>query len=249
MKILSIGDLHGLNCWKFIDFKPYDKVIFIGDYCDAWSKTNEQIFGNLLDIIELKKSDPDKFILLLGNHDVQYFVDKSAGCSGYRQSMAVGLRHIFLDNIDLFTYAYQTQNVLWTHAGASNGYIRDIKYALDIVGYSEGISLATSLNMISKTKESWRLHKVGRESGGNDIFGGIMWARNVHKNMIPGIHQIYGHTEIYKIETIEDDINGCSATNIDCLVQSGNQVLEIEIGDADVKTWKELNPEIIKVEN
>jgi len=68
MKIISVGDLHGNNIWKTIDPELYDKIIFVGDYTDSFHLTDSAILDNLLDLIEFKKSYPDKVFLLLGNH-------------------------------------------------------------------------------------------------------------------------------------------------------------------------------------
>ena len=63
-KILTIGDLHGKDIWKKLTMESYDKVIFIGDYCDSYDTTDEEMVHNLLDIIEYKKSNPKNIILL-----------------------------------------------------------------------------------------------------------------------------------------------------------------------------------------
>ena len=71
MKVITIGDLHGKTCWKEIDIKIYDYVVFIGDLLDGDGTTDE--LKNLQEIIALKKSHPDKIKLLIGNHEVQYY--------------------------------------------------------------------------------------------------------------------------------------------------------------------------------
>ncbi len=135
MKILTIGDVHGRDLWKFhthgshyefnlwetacqagadptdYDFwKEYtyaqvDKIIFVGDYVDSFDKTNEQILENLQEIITFKKALGDKVVLLLGNHDIQYIVPNEI-CSGFRGEMQFDLKQIFSENIDLFKVAH-----------------------------------------------------------------------------------------------------------------------------------------------
>ena len=136
MKILTIGDIHGREAWKFfthgscyeynlwrisvdagaaaddyefwneMPYTNFDKIIFVGDYVDSYDKTNEQILENLKDIIHFKNALGDKVILLVGNHDIQYIVPKQI-CSGYRPEMNVDLNEIFRINIDLFLLAYE----------------------------------------------------------------------------------------------------------------------------------------------
>ena len=60
------------------------RVVFIGDYFDCFENipTSEQI-ENFNNIIALKKAQPEKFIVLIGNHDYQYMVDGER-YSGYQ---------------------------------------------------------------------------------------------------------------------------------------------------------------------
>ena len=135
MKILSIGDVHGRDIWKFhthgssyeydswkisveagadaTDYEfwkeyPYaqvDKIVFVGDYVDSYDKTNEQILENLREIRAFKKALGDKVVLLLGNHDIQYIVPNEI-CSGFRGEMQFDLAKLFKENIDLFKVAH-----------------------------------------------------------------------------------------------------------------------------------------------
>jgi len=54
MKTITIGDLHGKDYWKNIDIEKYDKVIFLGDYVDSFNESNDGIYNNLKEVIELK---------------------------------------------------------------------------------------------------------------------------------------------------------------------------------------------------
>ena len=94
MKILIIPDIHCRKFWRSI-IKDYsdkvDKIIFLGDYLDAYpeeikaspelieckdfydAKSNLKILN---DIISLKKDNPNKYILLTGNHTDSYIWSK-----------------------------------------------------------------------------------------------------------------------------------------------------------------------------
>ena len=72
-KVLILPDIHGRKFWK----KPcenidnYDKVVFLGDYLDPYNFefiSVEEAIKNFKEIIELKRNNMDKVVLLLGNH-------------------------------------------------------------------------------------------------------------------------------------------------------------------------------------
>ena len=65
-----------------INIKNYDKVVFLGDYVDSFTISNIASYENLKDIIRLKKRDPNKVVLLLGNHDIQYGATAGSGQNG-----------------------------------------------------------------------------------------------------------------------------------------------------------------------
>lgn len=72
MKYIFIGDIHGRTNWKQIveKEKDTDKFIFFGDYFDPydWTLTLGDLVNNFNDIVKFKLDNPDKVILLIGNH-------------------------------------------------------------------------------------------------------------------------------------------------------------------------------------
>ena len=115
------------------DFHKFDKIIFVGDYVDSYDIDNVTILENLQDIVLFAKKYPDLVVLLLGNHDVQYIVQNEC-CSGYRGEMRADLNEIFVTNKDLFKIAFldvyegekRTIKTLWTHAGVTHGWLRQL---------------------------------------------------------------------------------------------------------------------------
>lgn len=78
MRNLIVGDIHcKIDEVKFAvnKFKngTYSKLIFIGDYVDAWPEdsSDEQMIECLQLIINTKKELGDSCILLWGNHKVK----------------------------------------------------------------------------------------------------------------------------------------------------------------------------------
>lgn len=210
MKLITIGDIHARQYWKEVDPEKYDRIIFVGDYVDQFYPTTDtEIETNLLEIIEFKKKYPEKVILLLGNHDIQYmFLDEGYGCSGFRPTQARQLRMIFNHNKDLFKVAYQIENYIWSHAGISYRWYDYNKEDIERVQKEFNcVNLADTFNHMLWLKENRLLHQVGKKRGGRYPSGGITWADRFEtmENYIDGYHQIVGHTPINMITKFGDE--------------------------------------------
>jgi len=223
IKSITCGDLHGSDIWKNINPNNYDKIIFIGDYVDSFTVSNIIMKHNLLDIIQFKKDNMDKVILLIGNHDQQYISgNPNQRCSGFRPEMLWDFQDIFRKNKNLFQVAYQIDNYLWTHAGISEEWYKySAKRQISMCDL-ENETIADQLNgLYQYNKQS--LFDVGSSRGGIMDVGGILWAdkNETSKDPLPDYHQIVGHTNIENIETIKKD-DSTSITYIDCLIHKEN---------------------------
>jgi hypothetical protein len=206
VKLITIGDIHGRTYWKEIDPEKYDRIIFVGDYVDQFPPmTDVEIETNLLEIIELKKKYPEKVVLLLGNHDIQYlFLDEGFGCSGFRPTQARNLQMIFKHNKKLFQIAYQIEWHLWTHAGVSTTWYDYNRKDIDHIHKTFNCKdLADVLNHMLWMKENRLLHQIGKKGqrGGYYPSGGPTWAdrMDTKNDYLDGYHQIVGHTPIQTI--------------------------------------------------
>lgn len=68
--ILVVPDIHLRSFWRSI-LDSNLPVVFLGDYIDPYSYegvTYESGIKEFLDIIEFKKTNPERVTLLLGNH-------------------------------------------------------------------------------------------------------------------------------------------------------------------------------------
>ena len=99
MKVLVIGDIHGRKFWRKTianNIDKVDKIIFLGDYLDPYPKEIQEtpelmecksfddvdsLLNLLKDIIYLKKNEPEKYILLTGNHSDSYIWPKFTSAS------------------------------------------------------------------------------------------------------------------------------------------------------------------------
>ena len=243
MKVLVIGDVHGeASCKKFADIEQllqsnvfeteYDKYIFLGDYFDSYKITTDKIKRNFYDIVRLKRNYPDKVVLLLGNHELHYFMvpyvaNNNYLCTGYRSEVHVDAYEFYRANSDLFQVAYQIDNYIFTHAGISEGWFRDIFKIPQ--GHPETKTIAELLNEAFEIRDS-RLFAVGQSRGGVHPYGGPFWADKSETSLFPlyGYHQVVGHTHVKDIITITKNEN-TSITYCDVLQSKNPKPYILEI--------------------
>ncbi len=194
MKILVLGDIHGRDCWTdIVANEPCDKVVFLGDYVSTHDNiTEEQQINNLERILTYKIANPDKVILLRGNHDMQHLNYEWAKCSGYFKNVAdhmVSIKDTFLENTQ---WIYQDENIIFSHAGISQVWLDDNSLTIDEINSKEPCELFgfTPDNIfdnygISKTQPlTWIRPQVLCECN------------------VKGYTQVVGHTPVKKIGDI-----------------------------------------------
>jgi hypothetical protein len=235
--ILTLGDIHGRSIWKQIIFGgetefffwkqavtegylehegkykfelDWDKIVFVGDYCDSFNINSKDILENLEDIVLFARTYPDLVVLLLGNHDVHYIVQNEC-CSGYRGEMRPDLNRLFEENKDLFKIAYLDEfdtgkhviKTLWTHAGVTHGWWKEFMRDINSPRYrfneffmgSESWKIDKVLNLAWDLRVS-NLFQVDNASGGIDVWAGPLWVRPHILNdfYLEGYDQKVGHT-------------------------------------------------------
>jgi Calcineurin-like phosphoesterase len=218
MKLLAIGDIHGRDVWKDINFLAFDKVVFVGDYADSYTHSDWQVYQNLKEIIDLKKQNFDKIVLLLGNHDIHYSHYPNHRCSGFREIAQYDLTELFTTHKDCFQVAYQIDNQLFTHAGISGSwYNQHYQTHFKGVPYDK---IAERLNEMNDDENGQNaLFQVGKLRGGKEKVGGIVWADKLETqyDYLFGLNQIVGHTRLDDFESYRDDSTQSSITYIDVL--------------------------------
>jgi hypothetical protein len=278
MKIMSIGDIHGRSQWKDAIFgstleyeswrrevdngiqefmadqypllSSLDKIIFVGDYVDSFTVNNVEMKLNLEEIIHFKKTYPDKVVLLIGNHDIQYILPNQI-CSGYRPEMKHDFGDIFNRNIDCFQMAYyhetedpfkNIKRTLWTHAGVTQGWLRSAKGLFDIetFRFHEDFKDADFIRIDELLNRMWEyrlniLFNVDSDSGGMSQWAGPVWVRpsRLSWEALEGYDQVIGHTPQRTIKTmISEKSSETQYTHmidtiylIDCLEHGDGSVL------------------------
>ncbi len=216
-KIIAIGDLHGKDCWKKVNPEEYEQIIFIGDYVDSFTITPDKIINNLKELIDFKKQHSGKVTLLLGNHDIHYMEYPQYRCSGFNSFFQPDYTELFRDNRNLFQVAVQFGDYLFTHAGLSHSFVKhNLKASAQLIADKQ-IQVADLLNSVHSSENQALLHTISAMRGGADQFGGITWAdyRETSHDLLPGYHQVVGHTPRKKITKVESD--NSSITYIDVL--------------------------------
>jgi hypothetical protein len=209
---IVFGDIHGLTLWKTaVNENPNYRYIFLGDYLDPYGNIPcSKLLDNLKDIIQLKKERNDDVVLLLGNHDLHYVDLDSEPCERFDDDIAGDANALFSENNHLFTYAFQEDDRIFTHAGISQRW-----FSNDFCGNADK-NIAEQLNNPHKDQLQ-ALFRCGAMRGGelSDI-GGIFWIDiDELYDPLPGYTQIVGHTRVDVI--LERTLNGGHIIFCDCL--------------------------------
>ena len=121
MKIIALGDTHGRTYWKEIaNAQTYDKLIFIGDYFDSKDEIDPELeIVNFLEICTLKRSQPEKVVLLLGNHDYHYLNNVTERYSDFQGDFYEPINEVVEHalNEGLLQVCFAHENIVFTHAG------------------------------------------------------------------------------------------------------------------------------------
>ena len=215
--MIIIPDVHGRDFWRPVIEKEKDnneKIIFLGDYVDPYpweGISRKKSIEGLRDIIELKKSQPEKIILLLGNHDYQYIEEESRIRSRYDIVNKNLINKIFLENLDLFDLAYLDEKYLYSHSGILKPWVELSK---EILGKDPKIESIPGILNRSFHKNPQEMDKIllivspyrgGWSRGsGSCIWGDVQEFLYYPEDQYEGLYQIFGHTQQEFGPIIED---------------------------------------------
>lgn len=138
MKTLVLGDIHGRTIWKdIIEKENPDKVIFLGDYVSTHEGiSSDQQIEELYAILDYKDNNPDKVILLRGNHDMQHLGFYWASCSGLNmrvlQYMSTNDVKGWYLSLTQWVYIDEELKTIFSHAGVSTVWMDKIAKISDV---------------------------------------------------------------------------------------------------------------------
>lgn len=191
-KIVVLGDIHGRDCWfDIINKENPDKVIFLGDYVSTHDKdmSSEQQCCNLEDILNYKEENPDKVILLRGNHDIQHLGYYWAQCSGFDNKVYNWMSGIKERFLKLTQWIYIENNTIFSHAGISQVWLDNCKLKVEDINNEE------PNEKFAFTPE------VPWDHAGYSTTQPPTWIRHTSliECNIKGYNQVVGHTPVYYI--------------------------------------------------
>ena len=231
MKIVTISDVHGRDKWKKQVQEEADLYIFIGDYWDSFDIPFEIQKENFIEILEFYKENPDKVVLLCGNHDwVSYGMENFYGaCSGFQNKYAFEIR-------DLMKPLYENGEVLvckiidgyiFSHAGVTKDWCE--RYGINILSTH---NLEKEINeLFQKNLKAFCFQDPpygfnNRSGYGDDTWQSLLWVRpySLMLNQIDGFKQVVGHTQQKGI--VYNEMHGIYF--VDCQ-ESSDEFLILEI--------------------
>lgn len=199
MKILVLGDIHGRLIWKdIIEKENPDKIIFLGDYVSTHEDISSiQQINNLEDILAYKENNPDKVILLRGNHDLQHLGYYWAECSGLDRKV---LNHMSEENfkkrflsLTQWIYVDKELRTIFSHAGISVKWLKLVSPDSDI---------DADIYHICSNPEPSEIFGFTPDSPydcyGNSVTQSLVWIRPqaLCRCNISGWDQVIGHTPV-----------------------------------------------------
>ena len=188
-KLLIVPDSHGRTFWRKAKetINDVDKVVFLGDYLDPYPLegiTSEQAIEEFKDIIQFKKDNMDKVILLLGNHCCAYAYNFGSA-SRYDYKNEDIIKELFNNNSNLFQLHYLDRKCLFSHAGITNYWLS--KY------FNVSIDEFLSLPESEIIPNLWTCSIL---RGGFDKTGSMIWSDVREGDRNETYYQIFGHTQL-----------------------------------------------------
>ncbi|KAA6438452.1 hypothetical protein FEM33_17350 [Dyadobacter flavalbus] len=205
MKLIAIGDIHGRNAWKeIIKSTDADKIVFVGDYFDSKDLVlaKEQI-DNFNQILALKRNNPNKVVLLFGNHDFHYLSEAGEQYSGFQFGNQYEIKEVLNEAFreKLVQMAYIRNGFLFSHAGVTNTWLTKHGYA--------GQPLDEFINDLFYFQPQRFRFQAGKNgsSSGDDVTQSPIWVRpeSLRTDAVNGFVQVAGHTQQRSL-TITDDL-------------------------------------------
>ena len=195
MKIIAMGDTHGRTSWKdILASRDWDKAVFLGDYFDSHDgiSATKQL-KNFREILRYKKENPEKVVLLLGNHDFHYLKEAQEEYSGYQFRAADKINAVLQPAVDegLIQICFRYKRYMFSHAGITKTWLNN-------KGYAQYGSMDEFINLRFHQKpEDFRFRMgINRSGTGDDVCQSPLWVRpaSLRKDAIPDYIQIVGHT-------------------------------------------------------
>lgn len=243
-KYVIIGDLEGRTIWReIVEKENPDVTIFLGDYVASRCVAPEQELETLKEVLDYKEANPDKVILLRGNHDVQplyYWAQCWPQAPRLTSEWLSENKDRFISNTQ-WVYQIPDTNIICSHAGIGEKFLDNVckyfksKDGCDFNIYDEE-QLLNHINDIPPC-EVFAFNGGPWDSSGYSDTQPCTWIRpeTLAKCAISGYTQVVGHTRTRSIEPIKS-INDDNIWMCDSL--GWQNYLVIEDGEFKPKSIK-----------
>lgn len=192
MKYLIIGDVHGRDFWRepvkeTLNNSDFE-IIFLGDFLDCypfeWDKGFDyetHALENFKEIIQLKKDNPDRIILLLGNHDCTYAIGTHICDCRRDKAHYEEIANLFKNNRNLLQLAKEDtingKHFIFSHAGILKGWVERV-FGDEM--NEDGFNVVNELNKAWETDHYGILNALGIYDSfrgwGGGRYGSPVWA-------------------------------------------------------------------------
>ena len=223
--------MHGRDFWKDSVIKTLTNtsanIVFLGDYTDPYSSEWKPNFDyrqytvdNFKEIIELKKQNPDRITLLLGNHDCGYAIGDNICSSRMDWKRRPELEKIFKENRKLFQIAEECdiagKHFVFSHAGILKGWVKSVwgneadNTDFKVVDRLNNAWLVDDWNILGRLGDYDTYRGWGGYQYGSPVWSDIRSWVKVTPDETFGFN-IVGHTQLYDRQVVLDQI-----ADLDC---------------------------------
>jgi hypothetical protein len=199
MTTLVIGDIHTKEYIvdQIIANHPHDRVVLMGDYFDDFHDTAD--LNRLTACWLREKLYDDRFVCLMGNHDIHYASRDIPYCSGYTMAKFDAINQVLTPgDWKRLQYLHVEQGWWCSHAGVTEHW-----FAHPVEGVTEAYAhrcIAHDVLMMESGQFPLCLYAADHYRGGSNFKGGILWNDWRNLDIIPGVPQIVGHTPHDRIQ-------------------------------------------------
>ena len=217
MVTIAIGDTHGNPLWKKVveQEKDANEFVFIGDYFDTHDNISAVAqIHNFKEIINFKKANMDKVVLLIGNHDFHYLRGSDLPYSGFQPLHQHDIQEVLeaalAERLMQMCYTDEQRKYLFSHAGVSTIWAKSVLN--DLIGY---LTIAERINDLFEQNRSAFEFTRGRywSQTGDDDTQTPIWIRpkSLQQCFIPDYVHVVGHSSQKKM------IIGTDIILVDCM--------------------------------
>ncbi|MCR5714838.1 MAG: metallophosphoesterase [Bacteroidales bacterium] len=223
-RILVVPDIHGRIFWKAPVMKyldTVDRVVFLGDFLDPYKDENQiadDLFQNLMEIINLKKNNMEKVVLLKGNHDQHYasvrFKEVAGGTRMDTRNWDK-YHQAFNEHKDLFRLVHvetlKALPIVFSHAGLTSYWLKKVNEEVwHLPDHQVSVADPEIIRMINQLDDDGKgqdlLAVVGRRRSRwfGEKTGSVLWAdieehallRPPQEYGLDKVFQVFGHTQL-----------------------------------------------------